>query len=147
MSRFFLWAKAFNRDWNDLPRRALWVTALCAVFFACVKLFPFVAPFAVAALIAVCVEKPVRALTKLFGGRKGSRAAAAGVALALAAALAMLAVLFIMLRLVEEGKALIAALPGLIESLTQTVTDWVEAFPFGLKLPDTRLEAQLVEML
>ena len=23
MSRFFLWAKAFNDEWNDLPRRAL----------------------------------------------------------------------------------------------------------------------------
>ena len=34
MSRFFLWAKAFNDEWNDLPRRALWVLALCAAFFA-----------------------------------------------------------------------------------------------------------------
>ena len=147
MSRFFLWAKAFNRDWNDLPRRALWVAALCAVFFVCAKLFPFVAPFAAAALIAACVEKPVRALTKLFGGRKGSRAAAAGVALVLAAALLTLVVLLIALRLIEEGKALVAALPELIESFTQTATDWIETFPFGLKLPNTRLEAQLIEML
>ena len=147
MSRFFLWAKAFNRDWNDLPRRALWTAALCAVFFLCAKLFPFFAPFAVAALLAACVEKPVRALTKLFGGRRGSRAAAAGVALVLAAALAALAVLFIVLRLIEESKALVAALPGLIESFTQTATGWIESFPFGLKLPDTRMETQLIEML
>lgn len=147
MSRFFLWAKAFNDEWNDLPHRALWVLALCAAFFAGVKLFPYVAPFALAAAVSAMIERPVRALTAAFRRRPRGRAAAAGAVVLLVTAMLLLALLLLTLRLVEEGKALIAAAPALIERATAAVTGWVEAFPFGLNLRDSRLERQLIDLL
>ncbi len=143
MNRFAERLKAFNTDWNDLPRRAALALLLFAALLLAAKVFVYVAPFVFAALLAWLINRPVRALAKLLGGGHKGRRIASAVLVALFSALLLSLLLLIAFRIVAEIKAFAAALPGLIQAATDLVTGWINA----LNLDRPALAAQLVELL
>lgn len=150
MNRILDRLKTLNREWNDLPRRIFWILVLFASFFVAAKLFRYVAPFALAALLAWMIHKPVAVLTRLFGGGKRSRALASVVMVLLVTALLVTAALLLTGRLLQEGKSLIESLPDMIRSVTDSLTQWIQTHNFerfGLNLADFDLEEELVGLL
>lgn len=137
MSRFSERFETFSREWNDLPRRAVMVLALSAGVLLAVFLFRYVAPFVIAALLALASARPVRWLTRLFGGGKKRRAFAAAITVTLFSGIVLALVLFVAIRLAAEIRALIAALPVLLESAARLVSGWIAAL--GLERLGTRL--------
>lgn len=108
---------AFNERNNDLPRRILYILCIFAVFFLAARLFPYVAPFAIAAVLAWALEPVMRLLTRRIGKMRIGRKIAAAILTLVVLTLILSTVLLLISRLVSETKRFIEVAPGWISTV------------------------------
>lgn len=149
MNHFKDTLREWNENWNDIPRRLLFIIIMFGCALLALLVFPYVAPFVIGALFAWLIEPAVRFITKRLGGSKTIR----GIVVAVLVLVVVTAVTFLILYLsgvvIEEIKSLALALPGWLSTGTQNVRDWIEGFDldFGLLDPAFGLEDALVRFL
>ncbi len=117
--------RAFNEEWNDLPRKLLVIVMLFACLGLLLLALPYVLPFALAALFSWAINPVVTLIARRFGNRKLARAIVTGL-LTLLLAGALLTLIFTTLgQAVNEIRSLAQTAPGWINQATQDVTAWL----------------------
>nr|HML49568.1 AI-2E family transporter [Clostridia bacterium] len=126
--------KTFNESMNDLPRKLLIILGMLCALSLAFLLFPYVAPFAVASLLAGMIDPLVRLLTRLLHRVRFARTLAAAVSTFMVLGLTLF--LFIMLssRAFTELKSLAYALPGWATSVVERLLDWLNHQDFQWEL-------------
>ncbi len=147
MNRFTDWLRTFNEDWNDLPRRLLWIVGMFAVLALILLVFPYIAPFALAALFAWMLDPVVRFATKLLGGSRAVRGIVSGVLVSLLAGLVIFLLLVLTGRVFEELKALASALPGWINDISTAVSAWIDGLNPDIGLAEVGVQEALLRLL
>ena len=126
MNRWTDKLRAFNTEWNDLPRKLLTIVIILACLFLALFAFPYIAPFVLAALFSCSVNPIITFLTKLCGGKKGIRNLFSAIIVVPFAGI-MLTLLFLLVgRIFEEIKALAIALPGWLGTAFPDVLEWID---------------------
>lgn len=147
MSRFSERYEAINADWNDLPRRLLWIVGLIACLFLVLFAFPYVAPFALAALFAWMINPAVTFLTRITGGKKAMRGVFSILFVIFLASLLMLLLMLLSGRVFEEIKTLAIAMPGWITQASTDVINWLEGLDLDWLLLENSLEEIVMRMV
>ncbi len=126
MNRFIEWIKAFNAEWNDLPRRLLWIVIMIGCLYVVLIALPYVFPFVLAAVFAWIINPAVTAVARLFGNKKAARSIASIVFVVLLASLVITLTLLLVGRIFEEARALTIALPSWVGTASRDVITWFE---------------------
>lgn len=136
--------RAINDEWNDLPRRLLWIIAMVCCLLLAIGAFRYVAPFVLAALFAWVLNPVVSFFTRRFGEKKAVRNIVSAVCVVLLAALLLTITLLLVGRVFSEIKALALAMPSWISTTTSDIIAWVEGLEFEWA---ANLEATIEETL
>lgn len=147
MNHFVERFSSFNAEWNDLPRRLLWIVGLIACLFLVLFAFPYVAPFALAALFAWMINPAVTFLTRLTGGKKAMRFIFSVFFVILLSSLLLLLLMLLSGRVFEEVKTLAIAMPGWISEISADVIDWVEGLDLDWLLLENSLEDLVMRLV
>lgn len=148
MNRFWDFIRRINEDWNDLPKKLLLIVCLIAVLFLALYAFPYVAPFALAAVFAWMIEPLVRKTTELFGGKKIVRVVSSAVFVAILAGLVIVLLTIFFGRVIKEIGSLASFLPGWVGDMSAVVIDWVQNLDldFGM-IDNSSLEQTVMRLL
>jgi len=122
----------FNRDWNDLPRRVAVVLLVLSVMFLIGGLFPYVAPSAIAMVLAWLIRPVAKLLEKGFRKIHLPAKLASLIAVLVMYGAILTLMFLIAARLIEELRSLIAALPGWASQAVKFAQQWTSEG--GLKL-------------
>lgn len=154
MSRLLDRLRTINAEWNDLPHRLMWFVALFLGLYALLWAFAYVAPFALAALLAWMIEPAVRFVSGFFPGKRLARNIASAVLVVLVTVLVIVLLFALIGRVFEEVKALAIALPGWVGTATTDIIAWFDGleldwafFEKGLEETVMRLVADAASML
>lgn len=147
MTRWLERFRAFNADWNDLPRRLLWIVVLIGCLFLVLLAFPYVAPFVLAMLFAWILDPAIRFLTSRLGDNKLVRGIISGVFVLLLATLVIVFLFILVGRVFEEFKGLVIAMPGWITSASGNVIAWVEGLDLDWPILENGVEQAFVQLL
>lgn len=147
MQRFQETLKAFNAEWNDLPRRLMWIVILIGCLFVALFAFPYLAPFILAAVFAWVINPAVNFFTRLFGGKKGVRSIVSAVFVLVLASLVLLLLFVLIGRVFGEIRNLAIALPGWISTASSDVIAWVEGLDFDWPALESGLEEAFLRVL
>ena len=116
-----------NREFNDLPRRLIYVFVLFAALALLFFLFRYIAPFAIGFCVSLAIEPIVRRMTPVFErvhlGRTG--ASLVCVLVVYGVLLYLLSVLFA--RLLVEAQAFIPTLVEWVRSASAMISGWVQS--------------------
>ena len=123
--------KQLNQRWNDLPRRACIVLVVLAALLAFAALFPYIAPSVIAMALAWVIHPVARRLEALFRKIRLPAKLASLIAVVVMYGAITTVLVLISARVVEELRALIAALPGWVSQLTAAVQQWSDAGGFA----------------
>ena len=126
--------KTFNQSMDDLPRKLLIILIMLCVLGLAFVLFPYVAPFAVASLLAWMVDPFVRLLTRLLHRVRFARTLAAAVSTLMILIITLLLFMMLSSRAFTELKSLAYALPGWAGSVVERLLDWFNALDFQWEL-------------
>lgn len=147
MDKILASLRTFNTEWNDLPRRLLWIVSMMGCLLLAAVIFPYVAPFAVGAVFAWMIQPVVRFLTKRLGDSKPLRAIVVGFFVLIIASFVLSFVLFLFSAITEEIKSLAVTLPGLVNEVSQAVMAWFEGLHFDWEFLGSGLEDTLINLL
>lgn len=147
MSRFFEKLKVINAEWNDLPRRLLWIVILIGCLFLVLLAFPYVAPFAIAALFAWMIDPLVKRIAGWLGGSKTSRNLISGLLVAILAGAVIVSLLLLITKVFDEVRALILVLPGWISQASTDVIAWIEGLDLEWDILQSSVEEALLRLL
>ncbi|GHU83340.1 sporulation integral membrane protein YtvI [Clostridia bacterium] len=143
MNRWMDRLRTFNQDWNDLPRRLLWIALLIAGLFLSLLVFRYAAPFVFAGLFAWGIDPLVRRAVRVVNGGKLARATISGILVILFTVAALLVLSIIVGRVLEEAKRLAVALPGVANTASRDILAWID----GLNLEWNIFESSAEELL
>lgn len=140
--------REWNTSWNDIPRRLLWIIIMFGCMLLGLLVFPYVAPFVVAALFAWMIEPAVHFITKRLGDSKPIRVIVVAVFVLVVVGGVTMLVLYLSGVVVEQVKSLALVLPGWATIGTQNVRDWIEGLDLSVVLdPTLGVEAALMQLL
>lgn len=133
---------AWNKTFNNIPRKLLIIVSVVLCCFVAVGVLPYCWPFALALAFASLMEPVARFLRKIFGKIKAAR---------LLATLLCVLVLFGFLtgviitfadRIIHEAISLITDLPGMAQRAYEFITQWVTNLytEYSHVLPDSFME-------
>lgn len=123
--------KQFNQRWNDLPRRAAVVLIVLAALLLFATLFPYIAPSVIAMVLAWVIHPVAKRLEALFVKIRLPQKLASLIAVVVMFGAIITVLFLISARVVEELRALIAALPGWISQISAAVQKWSEEGGFA----------------
>ncbi len=123
--------KQLNQRWNDLPRRVCIVLVVLAALLAFAALFPYIAPSAIAMALAWVIHPVARRLEALFRKIRLPAKLASLIAVVVMYGAITTVLVLISARVLEELRALIAALPGWVSRLAAAVQQWSDAGGFA----------------
>lgn len=126
--------KAFNESMNDLPRKLLIILSMLCVLGLGFVLFPYVAPFVVASLLAWMIEPLVRFLTQVLRRVRFARTLAAAVSTFMVLGILLLLFMLLSSRAFTELKSLAYALPGWASSVVERLLTWLNELDFQWEL-------------
>ncbi|MCL1963758.1 MAG: sporulation integral membrane protein YtvI [Firmicutes bacterium] len=133
--------RLWNEEWKGLPRKLLTILIGLACLFFALWAFPYVAPFALAALFAWMIEPAVRLVTKPFGKKKLARNIASALFVTLLVATAIVVLFILAGRVLDELKGLALALPDWVRLVSADILNWVD----GLDLKWVEIDASVQE--
>ena len=139
--------KRFNCEMNRLPQKILWILMLIAGVGFALWIFPYVAPFAVAALLAWILNPLVRLITRGLGGNKTVRKIIAAVLVAMVGVLLFFLIMIVAGKLVSELAQATKELPGWIASASAWMKEQIENADIQWSLFDTNAENMLLDTL
>lgn len=129
--------RTFNTDWNDLPRRVLWIVAMIGCVGLLLLVFPYVAPFVFAALFSWMIDPVVRFVTKLLGGTKAVRGIVVGALVSLLIGVIIVLLLLLSQQVFEEIKSLAVTLPKWISEITGRLDEWIKGLNLDIGILET----------
>ena len=127
-------SKQFNERWNDLPRRGAIVLMVLMVLLVFTALFSYIAPSVLAMILAWAIHPVARWLEGVFRKVKLRGNWPASSPSSSCTALSPSYSFWIGARVVEELRALIAALPGWVSQ----ASDFIQKMDSRGRLPDLR---------
>ncbi|MDR1569925.1 MAG: sporulation integral membrane protein YtvI [Oscillospiraceae bacterium] len=134
---------ALNKISNDLLRKAALIIVVLGLIATLSFLFPYIAPFAIAALIAAAIEPLVRLISSLFKRVRFRRGIASGVSTILVVAILLFAALVLSTRIISELTSVAYALPRLVSDWVAQATAWFETNLPELELLDESTKAYI----
>lgn len=136
--------KTFNATWNDIPRRLLLIIAMFGCLFLILLVFPYIAPFAFAALLAWVIEPVIKFFLKRLGNRRSVRGLISALLVLFLISLISIITLYLFNIIFREIKSLMVVLPGFVGGLTQDALAWIQGINwdfdplhFGFNIEDT----------
>lgn len=139
--------RAFNADWNDLPRRLLWIVALIGLLLLALLAFPYVAPFVFSAVLAWLINGPVTFLTTRLGGRRVTRNIVSAVFVLLLTSLLLASLILLLGKVFSEIGTLAAELPGWVSSVSSQLIEWVDGLNIDFGAFDVEIEQTVRQLL
>ncbi len=147
MSRFIERLRELNAQWNDLPRRLMWILVLFLCLFLCLTALPYVLPFALAALFAWVINPLVTWVQKRLGGKKIWRNIASAILVILLTSTVVVLVTVLIGRIFKELGDLASVLPGWINTASRQVIDWIENIELDWPVLENGLDQMLLRMV
>lgn len=138
---------AFNERNNDLPRKILYLAVLFAVVLLAAKVFPYVAPFAVAGALAWVLEPVMKLLTRQVGRLRVGRKVAAAVVTLVVLTLILTTVLVLCSQIISEVKDLIGVAPGWISRVYNRALECLREIDINWEMVPEETLAIVEEML
>ena len=139
--------RAFNTEWNDLPRRLVWIVVIIGCLLLLLLAFPYVAPFVLAAVFAWMIDPAVRFLTRLVGGSKAARNVFSALFVLLLVTAVTVIVFLLVNRVFSEIRALALALPGWFTQASGDVLAWLEGLELDWPIFSEGVETAVLRLL
>ena len=114
-----------NRDFNDLPRRLIWVVALLLALLLLVVSFRYIAPFVIGLAVALMIEPLVRLLTRAFQKIHLGRPVASLVTVLLVYGVLICLVVFLVNQILTGVQALMPMIVKWVRSASAALSGWV----------------------
>ncbi|MBR6709757.1 MAG: sporulation integral membrane protein YtvI, partial [Clostridia bacterium] len=117
--------ETLNRDFNDLPRRLIWVAALLLALLLLVVSFRYIAPFVIGFAVALMIEPLVRLLTPVAQKIRLGRTAASLVTVLLVYGILIFLVVFLVNQVFTGVQALMPMIVKWVRSASAALSGWV----------------------
>ncbi len=133
---------AWNKSYNDVPRKLLLIAVTVLTCFVAAKIFPYCWPTVLAFLFASLMEPVARVLRKLFRKVKAARSLATLLCMFVLFGVILAVVVIVANRVLTEAISLIGNLPGMAKTAYDMVTVWITDLymEYSELLPENFLE-------
>lgn len=116
---------AWNKAYNDVPRRLMLIVVTVLSCFVAAKIFPYCWPTVLAFLFASLMEPVARVLRKLFRKMKAARSLATLLCMFVLFGLITAIVIVFANRIITEAISFVSGLPSMAKTAYDTVTIWI----------------------
>jgi len=142
MNSFLERLSAWNKAYNDIPRRFMLIVVTVLTCFVAAKVFPYCWPFVLAFIFSSLMEPVARVLRKLFRRVKAARSLATLLCMLVLFGLILSLVLVFADRIITEAVSFVSSLPTTAKTAYDTISAWIAELyaEFSHLLPDNFME-------
>ena len=142
MNTFLEKVSAWNKSYNDIPRRFALIIVTVLTCFLAAKVFPYCWPFVLAFIFSSLMEPVARVLRKLFRKVKAARSLATLLCMLVLFGLIISLVFVFADRIINEAVSFVASLPATAKTAYDTLTAWITELyeEYSHLLPDNFME-------
>ncbi len=142
MNTFLEKLSAWNKAYNDVPRRLMLIVLTVLTCLIAAKIFPYCWPTVLAFLFASLMEPVARVLRKLFRKVKAARSLATLLCMFVLFGLITAVVIIFANRITTEAISFVAGLPSMAKTAYDTVIVWITDLynEYNHLLPENFLE-------